>query len=73
MLVKNVVKRKSKVVTSDVDVTVVLVLEVKIEKSSVKIFQKKLQVKIFYTVNFWSVHFGTSGMEIKVCKSREML
>ena len=41
ILVKNVVKHKIKIVTSDVDITVVLVVEVKIKKSSVKIFQKK--------------------------------
>jgi len=41
MFVKNVVKHKSKIVTSDVDITVVLVVEVKIKKSSFKIFQKR--------------------------------
>jgi len=40
ILVKNVVN-KNKIVTSDVDITVVLVVKVKIKKSSVKIFQKK--------------------------------
>ena len=47
MLVKNVVKHKNKTVTSDVDITVVLIVEVKIKKSSVNIFQKRWQVKIF--------------------------
>jgi len=47
MLVKNVVKLKNKIVTSDVDITVVLVVKVKIEKGSVKIFQKRWQVKTF--------------------------
>ena len=47
MLVKNVVKHKNKIVTSDVDITVVLVVKAKIKKSSVKIFQKGWQVKIF--------------------------
>ena len=47
MLVKNGVKHKNKIVTSDVDITVVLVVKVKIKKSSVKIFQKRWQVKIF--------------------------
>ena len=46
-LVKNVVKHKNKNVTSDVDITVVLVVQVKIKKSSVKIFQKRWQVKNF--------------------------
>jgi len=47
MLVKNVVKHKNKIVASDVDITVVLVVKVKIKKSSVKIFQKRWQVKLF--------------------------
>jgi len=47
MLVKNVVKHKNKIVTSDVDITVVLVVKVKFKKSSVKILQKRWQVKIF--------------------------
>jgi len=47
MLVKNVVKNKNKIVASDVDITVVLVVKVKIKKGSVKIFQKRWQVKIF--------------------------
>jgi len=47
MLVKNVVKHKNKIVASDVDVTVVLGVKVKIKKSSVKIFQKRRQVKFF--------------------------
>jgi len=46
MLVKNV-KHKNKIVTSDVDITVVLVVKVKIKKSSVKVFQKRRQVKNF--------------------------
>ena len=46
MLVKNVVKH-NKIVTSDVDITVVLIVKVKIKKSSVKIFQKRWQIKIF--------------------------
>jgi len=32
MLVKNAVKHKNKIVTSDVDITVVLVVKVKIKK-----------------------------------------
>jgi len=47
MLVKNVVKHRNKIVTSDVDIAVVLVVKVKIKKSNVKIFQKRWQVKIF--------------------------
>jgi len=46
-LVKNVFKRKNKIVTCDVDITVVLVVKVKIKKSSVKIFQKRWQVNFF--------------------------
>ena len=45
MLVKNVVKHKNKIVTSDVDITVVLVVKATIKKSGVKIFQKRWQVK----------------------------
>ena len=37
---------KNKIVTSDVDITVVLVVKVKIKKNNVKIFQKRWQVKI---------------------------
>ena len=47
MLMKNVVKHKNKIVTSDVDITVDLVVKVKIKKGSVKIFHKRWQVKIF--------------------------
>ena len=47
MLVKNVVKYKNKIVTSGVDITVVLVVKVKIKNSSVNTFQKRWQVKIF--------------------------
>jgi len=47
MLVKNVVKHKNKILTSDVVITVVLVVKVKIKKGSVMIFQKRWQVKIF--------------------------
>jgi len=48
MLVKNVVnKYKNKIVTSNVDITVVLIVEVKIKKSSVKIFQNRWKVKNF--------------------------
>jgi len=46
MLVKNVVQHKNKIVTSDINITVVSVVKVKIKKSSVKIFQKRWQVKI---------------------------
>jgi len=46
-LVKNAVNHKHKIVTSDVDMTVVLVVKVKIKNSSVKIFQERWQVKIF--------------------------
>jgi len=38
---------ENKIVTSDVDITVVLVVKVKIKKSGVKIFQKRWQDKIF--------------------------
>jgi len=47
MLVKNVVKHKNKIITSDVDITVILVVKVKIKKGSVKISQKRWQDKIF--------------------------
>ena len=47
MLVKNVVKHKNKIVASDDGITVILVVKVKIKKSSVKIFQKRWQVKMF--------------------------
>jgi len=47
MLVKYVVKHKNKIVTSDVDITAVLVVKVKIKKSSDKILQKRWHVKIF--------------------------
>jgi len=47
MLVNNIDKHKNKIVTNDVDITVVLVVEVKIKNSSVNIFQKRWQVKIF--------------------------
>jgi len=47
ILVKNIVKHKNKIVTSDVDITVVLAVKVKIKQGSVKIFQKRWQVKIF--------------------------
>ena len=47
MLVIHVVKHKNKIVTSDVDITVVLVVKVKMKKGSVKVFQKRWQVKIF--------------------------
>jgi len=46
MLVKNVVQHKNNIVTSDINITVVSVVKVKIKKSSVKIFQKRWQVKI---------------------------
>jgi len=46
MLVKNVVKHKKKIVTSDVDITFVSVVKVKIKKSSATICQKTWQVKI---------------------------
>ena len=41
MLLKNVVKHKYETVICDVDITVVLVVKVKIKKGSVKIFQKR--------------------------------
>jgi len=41
MLLKNVVKHKHETVICDVDITVVLVVKVKIKKGSVKIFQKR--------------------------------
>ena len=71
MLVNSVVKHKNKVVTSDVYITVVM--EVKIIKSSVEIFQKRWKVKTFKTAKFWSILFGTFRMKIKVCKSGEMV
>jgi len=61
MLVKNVVKHKNKIGTSDVDITVVLVVKVKIKKSSVKIFQKRWQVKILqrlFGLYFWHIWDG---------------
>ena len=48
-------------------------MKVKIKKGSAKVFQKRWQVKIFLTENFWSAFVGTFVMEIKVCKSGEMV
>ena len=59
ILVKNVVKHKNKIVTSDVDITVVLVVKVKIKKSSVKIFQKMASQNFlnseFLVCIFWHI------------------
>jgi len=64
-LVKNVVKHKNKIVTSDVDITVVLVVKVKIKKSSVKIFQERWQVKMFCI--FDHCYFISSPTKLKIC------
>ena len=60
MLVKNVVKHKNKIVTSDVDITVVLVVKVKIKKSS-----EGWQVKMFCI--FDHCYFISSPTKLKIC------
>jgi len=75
MLVKNVDKCKNKIVTSDVDITVVLVVKVKIKKGSVQIFQKRWQVNIFKQrifVLYFLAHLGWTLKFARVGRWSEM-
>ena len=74
MLVKYVVKHKNKIVTSDVDITAVLVVKVKIKKSSDKILQKRWHVKILQRIVglYFLAHLGWKLKFAKMGRWSEM-
>jgi len=68
MLVKNAVKHMNKIVTRDVDITVVLVVKVKIKKAVLKSSRKGGKAKFFKQRIFGLYFLAHLGWKLKFAK-----